>query len=105
MIIALGLASRRYAALWGHNSRFSMFDFAEVVISRTGFYSIAAAWLYIALFLTGSRGGITAGIIGCILVLFWRTFKVGRMNVSFIGAILGGLAITLALSVNVLESR
>jgi O-antigen ligase len=105
LIIALGLASRKYASLRSQTTRFSIFDLADTVISRTGLYSIAALWLFFALLLTGSRGGISAGIVGCTLIVFLRALKAGRLNASVVAAILGGLAITVALSVKALETR
>jgi O-antigen ligase len=105
LIIALGLASRKYALLRSQSTRFSVFDVADIVISRTGIYSLAALWLFFALLLTGSRGGIAVGIVGGTLVLILRSIKARRLNVSLVAATLGGLAIVAALSTKALETR
>jgi O-antigen ligase len=100
LILALALASREYLA---HQSQSVWL--ANFVVSRAGLYGAGALILFLALLLTGSRGGIATGIVGGFLVLVMSVVKRNRLNASVIAALLGGLTISIALAVSMLQYR
>jgi O-antigen ligase len=78
---------------------------AELAMSRAALYCAATVWLFFALLLTGSRGGIITGITGGILVLVLSRIKRGHQSLIVLAAIFSAAAISIAMAISVLQVR
>lgn len=105
LIIALTLATRKSVFRWSQDNILPRPIVCNAAFYRAALYGAVAVGLFIAVLLTGSRGGIIAGLIGGSSVTVMRISKLGRVNPSQIAALLAVLAVSSALAVNVIQER
>jgi O-antigen ligase len=105
LVIALALARHAYFDPRNQYTTFSLPSICRLFVSRVGFYASVGAALFCAVLMTGSRGGILTGIIGGSLVLLMCLRRGGTPRAPAIAMLLGGVAISIALSVSALKNR
>jgi O-antigen ligase len=105
LIIAITLGSREFEAQRSRIATFRIFELVDFVFGRTGVYAAAALVLFMALLLTGSRGGIGTAIVGSLVVIILHGFKKGRANLSWTATVALGAAISIVMAVWAVQGR
>jgi O-antigen ligase len=105
LVIAITLATRESIFHWTQDKILPKLATLNAAFYRAVMYGVAATCLFVALLLTGSRGGIIAGLIGVTSVFVMRVSKRGRFSTSEIAAVLAILAISTVLAMNVIQER
>jgi O-antigen ligase len=105
LVVALTLATREGMFRWPPGKILPRRAADNATFYRAAMFGAVAVGLFIVLLLTGSRGGIIAGLIGGSSVFVMRISKLGRVNTSQIAVVLAILVISTVLAVNVIQER
>jgi O-antigen ligase len=105
LVIACALAGREYRARRSQTGTITVFDFADLVMGRTGAYAAATLVLFTALLLTGSRAGTATAIIGTGLVTILPRLRRGRPSLAWIAAVIIAVGTSVGFATNALPGR
>jgi O-antigen ligase len=104
LIIALSMATHEHLVHLRRNARPLGVFLANTGMSRFKLYAVLGLFLFGALLLTGSRGGIATAIAGCFLLLVMEAVKQKRLNAQTLVALLGGFVVSAALATSIILS-